>query len=143
MTADILKPVIVLVLWSLVMLAWLVIVRLPALKKAGIDITTVRGGNLGALDKRLEQEAQWPAHNYAHLMEQPTLFYAVALVLAMIGQGNGLNATLAWAYVALRVVHSIVQATVNRVLFRFVLFALSTLALLALAVHAAAALFHA
>ena len=141
MTIEILKPVVILVLWSLVMLAWLIVIRMPALKKAGIDVTTVRGGTSAVLDQRLEQKAQWPAHNYAHLMEQPTLCYAVALVLALTGQGAGVNATIAWAYVALRVAHSIVQATFNRVLFRFLLFALSTLALLALAVRAALTMF--
>ena len=89
----------------------------------------------------LPREIQWKAHNYNHLHEAPTLFYAVALVLAIIGQGDGLNATIAWIYVALRVVHSIWQATVNRVMVRFALFALSSLALIALIVHAAIAVF--
>ncbi len=141
MQSEILKPIVVLVAWSLVMLVWLVIVRLPAMKKAGIDINKVRGGRPGGLDAVLEEKAQWPAHNYIHLMEQPTIFYAVALVLAMIGQGDGLNATIAWAYVAFRIGHSLVQATFNRVAVRFVLFGLSTLALLALTLHAGIAVF--
>ena len=118
MHAAILKPVIVLVAWSLVMLGWLVVVRMPALRRAGVDIRTVTG-------------------NYNHLMEQPTLFYAVALTLAISGTGDGLNATLAWAYVALRVAHSLVQAIHNRVVIRFGLFALSTVSLATLTVHAA------
>ena len=140
MTAAILQPVVALALWSIVMLGWLVAVRVPALKKAGIDLGTVRGGNSAGLDRVLDQKTQWPAHNYAHLMEQPTLFYAVALVLALIGQGNGLNAALAWAYVAVRIAHSVVQATVNRVFYRFLLFALSSMFLAALAIRAALAL---
>jgi hypothetical protein len=142
MTSEILKPVVVLIAWSLVMLVWMVVVRLPAMKAAGIDLSKARGGKPGALDGVVPEAAQWPAHNYIHLMEQPTLFYAVALVLAMVGQGDGLNATIAWAYVVLRIAHSIVQATVNRILVRFVLFALSSLALIALALHAAMAVFH-
>ena len=141
MTTEILKPVVVLVLWSLAMLAWLIVVRIPALKRAGIDLRKLRGSRPGALDGRLEDQAQWPAHNYIHLMEQPTLFYAVALVLAVAGHGDGWNAALAWAYVGLRVVHSILQATVNRILYRFQLFALSSAVLLALAVRATIALF--
>mgnify|MGYP003390564183 FL=1 len=50
--------------------------------------------------------------------------------------GGGLNAQIAWAYVGLRILHSLVQATVNRVLWRFGIFALASLALLALCVHA-------
>jgi hypothetical protein len=76
-----------------------------------------------------------------HLVEQPTIFYAVALVLAVTDTGDGLNAAIAWVYVGLRVAHSIVQATFNRILVRFVLFALSSLALMALTLHAAMVVF--
>jgi hypothetical protein len=104
--------------------------------------TRRRQGWTGArLEALLPPETQWKAHNYNHLHEAPTLFYAVSLVLAIIGQGDGLNATIAWIYVGLRVVHSIWQATVNRVMVRFALFALSSLALIALIVHAAVAVF--
>ena len=92
-------------------------------------------------DDILPASVQWKAHNYNHLHEAPTVFYAVAIVLAMIGQGDGLNATIAWAYVALRVVHSLVQATVNKVMVRFMVFSLSSLALMALVLHAALAVF--
>ena len=136
MIPEILKPVAVLIMWSLVMLVWMVIVRLPAMKRAGIDINKAVGGSPGALDGVIDQKAQWPAHNYIHLMEQPTLFYAVALLLALVGWGNGLNATIAWAYVILRIAHSLLQATVNIIRYRFLLFALSTLCLLALSLHA-------
>ncbi len=142
MTPEILKPVAVLIAWSLVMLAWMVVARLPAMKRAGIDLKTARGGRPGGLDGVVDERAQWPAHNYIHLMEQPTLFYAVALLLAFAGVGDGINATIAWVYVALRIVHSILQATVNIIRFRFVLFALSTLALIALTIHALAVVFH-
>jgi hypothetical protein len=142
MQSEILKPVVALVAWSLVMLAWLFVVRLPALRRAGIDLSRVSGGRPGMLDKLLPEREQWPAHNYIHLMEQPTLFYAIALALALMGQGGGINAGLAWAYVALRVAHSVVQATFNRILVRFLLFALSSLVLMALTLHAAIAAFH-
>ncbi|HEX8384291.1 MAG TPA: MAPEG family protein [Sphingomonas sp.] len=141
MNSEILRPVVVLIAWSLVMLVWMVVVRLPAMRKAGIDLGKARGGKPGALDGVVPDEAQWPAHNYMHLMEQPTLFYAVALTLALIGAGDGLNAMIAWAYVLLRIGHSIVQATANIIRFRFALFALSSLALIALTLHAAIAVF--
>ena len=142
MLPEILKPVAVLIAWSLVMLVWMVIVRLPAMKKAGIDINKAVGGKPGALDGVVDDKAQWPAHNYIHLMEQPTLFYAVALLLASAGWGNGVNATIAWVYVGLRIAHSLLQATVNIIRYRFLLFALSTLALVALSLHALIAVFH-
>jgi hypothetical protein len=89
----------------------------------------------------LPREVQWKAHNYNHLHEAPTLFYAVAIVLAYAGHGEGLNVTLAWAYVVLRVVHSLVQATVNKVAVRFALFSLSSLVLAWLIVNAAIVVF--
>lgn len=141
MHSEILKPVAVLIAWTLVMLVWAVLARMPALKRAGIDIMKVRGGKPGGLDGVVEDTAQWPIHNYMHLVEQPTLFYAVCLLLAVIGWGDGLNAWIAWAYVLLRIAHSILQATVNIVRYRFVLFALSTLCLVALTLHALIALF--
>lgn len=142
MHSEILKPMVVLIAWTLVMLIWLVATRLPAMKAAGIDITKLTGGKGADADGILPASAQWKAHNYNHLMEQPTLFYAVCLVIAVTGTGNGLNAWIAWAYVALRIVHSLWQATVNKVSIRFLLFALATLCLVALTLHAAMAVFH-
>ena len=136
MTSEILKPVAVLIAWSLVMLVWMVVVRLPAMKKAGIDINKVVGSKPGMLDSIVDPKAQWPAHNYMHLMEQPTLFYAVALMLAFSGMGNGLNAMIAWGYVVLRIAHSLLQVTTNIIRYRFALFALSSLCLIALSLHA-------
>ena len=141
MQSQILAPVVALVVWSLLVLLWVVVTRMPALKAAGIDLSKARGGKPGGLDGVLPDETQWKAHNYIHLMEQPTLFYAVCLALALLGAGDGLNATLAWAYVALRVVHSLVQGTSNIIRYRFMLFALSTLALIALTARAAALFF--
>ena len=136
MTSEILKPVAVLIAWSLIMLVWMVVVRLPAMKKAGIDINKVVGSKPGMLDSIVDPKAQWPAHNYMHLMEQPTLFYAVALMLAFSGMGNGLNAMIAWGYVVLRIAHSLLQVTTNIIRYRFALFALSSLCLIALSLHA-------
>jgi hypothetical protein len=138
--SPIFAPAIVLVLWSLVMLGWLAITRLPAMAKAGIQLTTVVGARGANLEGVLPDRINWKAHNYAHLMEQPTLFYATVIILGVSGQGDGLNLQLAWAYVVLRIVHSIVQATWNRVAVRFTLFCLATVALLALALRAAMSL---
>ena len=125
------------------MWVWMLMTRMPALKAAGVDIRVLTGTTVADAARALPAKAQWPAHNYNHLMEQPTLLYTISLTLALTGWGNGLNAALAWGYVALRIAHSIVQATINRVAPRFALFTLSTLCLLALTVHAAIAVFHA
>ncbi len=141
MHSPILAPVVALVIWSLIMLLWMLATRIPAMGAAGIDLKTVRGGKPGALDGVLPDAAQWKAHNYIHLMEQPTLFYAVCGVLALAEAGGGLNLTLAWAYVALRVIHSLVQATANIIALRFTMFALSSAALVWLTINAALAVF--
>jgi len=136
-----LQPVVILIGWTLVMWAWMVLVRMPALKAAGIDLGKLTGGKGSDADRVLPAKAQWPSHNYNHLLEQPTIFYAVALVIALSGTGHGVNVWLAWGYVVLRIAHSIVQATFNRVAVRFALFILSTLCLVALTLHAAMAVF--
>jgi hypothetical protein len=138
---DILQPVVALLAWTMVMWVWMYATRIPAMNKAGIDAKNLVGSNGASLRAELPDTVSWKADNYNHLHEAPTLFYAVAIVLAIIGQGDGFNTLLAWAYVALRVAHSIVQATVNRVLIRFALFALSSLVLMALILHAAIAVF--
>jgi hypothetical protein len=89
----------------------------------------------------LPPPVRWKADNYNHLMEQPTLFYAVVLALVLAGGGSGAEVALAWAYTGLRVVHSLVQALVNRIEVRFVLFILSSLALIGLIVSAAQRVF--
>ena len=139
MPSPILQPVVALVLWSFVMWAWLYATRIPAIQaiKAPMPSETT-GAELNAL---LPARVRWKADNYNHLMEQPTLFYAVALVLAFAGAGQGISAWLAWAYVALRVVHSLVQALANVILLRFAVFMVASLVLLALAVRAALAVF--
>ena len=141
--SPILGPIVALVAWSLVMMLWMAATRLPAMSRKGIRIGTLVGGRGADLDGVLEDSIQWKSHNYAHLMEQPTVFYAVALSLALMDQGDGLNLTLAWIYVGLRIVHSLVQAIFNRVLVRFLLFLLSSLALVGLTIHAAAVLLNA
>jgi hypothetical protein len=140
-TSPIFAPAIALVLWSLVMLGWLALTRLPAMARAGVSLTTVVGARGANLEGVVPDKVNWKAHNYTHLMEQPTLFYATVVILGVIGQGHGLNLQLAWAYVGLRIVHSLVQATWNRVAVRFTLFSLSTAALLLLALNAARVMF--
>ena len=139
MDAEILKPAVALVVWSLVMWVWLYATRIPAMRKARIrlDPTLPRDQITG----RLPAPVRWKADNYNHLMEQPTLFYAVVMVLAIAGAGEELNLGLAWAYVALRVAHSLWHALFNVMMVRFAIFTAASLVLSALAIRAAMAVF--
>jgi len=130
-------PIVALVLWSFVMWAWLYATRIPAMSAAKVQLDP---RNKDLLDQ-LPPEVNWKADNYNHLMEQPTLFYATALVLALTDGGDRLDAWLAWSYVAIRVVHSLVQATVNVIPARFGVFMVGSVVLLAMAVRAAWAVF--
>ena len=135
MHSPLFAPVMALVLWTLVMCGWLYATRIPAIVKAKIVFDPTQPA--AAFHAQLPPSVRWKADNYDHLLLQPTLFYAVALVLVLTGQADGLNVGLAWLYVALRVAHSLVQATVNVIMIRFSVFAVATLVLLALAVRAA------
>src|SRR3954471_10126411 len=129
--SPILAPVVALVAWTLVMLVWMAVARRRAFAKMGISWGSIPRGSRGVnLDGKAPDEAQWPSHNYNHLMEQPTIFYAIALTLALMDMGYGINLWLAWGYVGLRVLHSIVQSTLNVVAIRFPIFALASLCLL-------------
>ena len=140
--SPLLAPIVALVAWSLVMYIWMYAVRLPAMKRAGISLKGRRGTRGGALEGVIPDEANWKAHNYAHLMEQPTIFYAIVIALILMGFDHPINVYLAWAYVGLRVVHSLIQATVNIVAYRFLIFTLSSLCLIGLTTHAAIFLIH-
>lgn len=139
--SAILGPIVALAAWTMIIWIWMYATRLPAMGRAGIDaknmVGSTGGGLRGDLIAKGEERASWVADNYNHLHEAPTIFYAMCLVLAMIGQGDNLNATIAWVYVGLRVAHSLLQILSNRVIVRFVLFALSTVALMMLITHAA------
>jgi hypothetical protein len=132
-------PVIALVMWSFVMWAWLYATRIPAIGKYKVVMDPHRPPS--EFHAQLPAEVRWKADNYNNLMEQPTLFYAVAITLAVIGEANAANLTLAWLYVALRVVHSLVQATTNIIIVRFSVFMIASVVLLILTIRAALVVF--
>ncbi len=142
---EILQPVAVLAAWTMAMWVWMYVTRIPAMSAAKIDSKTLVGGTGKSLDEVLPSRVQWIAQNYNHLHEAPTVFYAVALASAIVGGwvGSGFNAKIAWAYVILRIAHSLVQAISNRVIIRFALFALSSLCLMAMTLHLLIAVFRA
>ena len=137
---GILQPVVALAAWTMVMWTWMYGTRIPAMVALKVDPDSLARDPEAKLDKLLPPQVQWKAHNYNHLHEAPTVFYAVAIVLAITGQGDGYNAWFGWLYVALRVAHSLVQATVNVIVLRFAIFAVSSLVLIVLIVRAALAL---
>ena len=133
---PILGPAAVLVLWSLVVLAWVTATRFPAFAKAGVNLgNTPRGARYADVEKNMPAKVNWVSHNYTHLMEQPTIFYAVVAILAIAGDSNAVNLYAAWGYVVLRIVHSLWQGLVNIVRIRIVLFLLSSVCLAVLAIN--------
>ena len=135
MNLELLAPAAALAVWSMVVLVWMAATRLPALAKLKLDPDKSRGGRGNDLDGVLPGSIQWKAHNYNHLMEQPTVFYPVVVMLALVG-GNQTDLYLAWGYVAVRVMHSFWQALVNTIPVRLTLFSISSILLAALAVRA-------
>jgi hypothetical protein len=139
MTSPIIAPALALVLWTYAMWLWMYFTRVPATIKMKMvfDQTLPNGQQMSELPARV----RWKADNYNHLLEQPVLFYATIMILALIGEGHGLNVTLAWAYVGARVVHSLHQALWNKIEVRFAIFVVSSLIGLSLAVRAACVVF--
>jgi len=135
---PILAPAALLVLWTLIVLVWLGITRLRTFNKAGITIKNMRlGARMSDVEKEaLPARASWVSNNYAHLMEQPTIYYAVVAILAIVGDTSQLSLAAAWGYFGFRVAHSIWQCCVNIVAVRVMLFALSTACLWILVIRA-------
>ncbi len=138
-STPILTPLVVLVAWSMVMWLWMYATRLPAMM--AMDMKPDPNAPRGEQMNTLPASVRWKADNYNHLMEQPTVFYAIVLALALLGYGEGINLVLAWAYVGIRIVHSLLQALVNKIEVRFLLFFLSSLALIGLTFNALRAVF--
>jgi hypothetical protein len=132
-----LTPVIALVTWTLIVWFWMYALRIPAMQAAQIDADDARHpGSLNILPSGARQVAD----NYNHLHEQPTVFYALAFYCQLAGTADATNLGLAWSYVGLRVLHSLIQNTINRVMLRFTVFALSSLVLIAITVRCLLAL---
>jgi hypothetical protein len=136
---SILVPVLALVVWSLIVWIWMYATRIPAMTASKLDPQMAR--HPGSLDV-LPNPARQVADNYNHLMEQPTIFYVLVFYIFLVNHDSGFAVALAWAYVALRVVHSLVQNTINVVNLRFLVFATSTLVLMVLAGREVFALIH-
>ena len=141
--SPILAPVVALVAWTILVMLWMVITRFAEFKRLGITPDKIPNGARGVdLEGRADPKVMWKSHNYTHLLEQPTIFYAIALTLAMMDFGGGINYWLAWGYVGLRIVHSLIQCTINIVPIRLAVFTLASLCLIGLTTHAGLRILH-
>ena len=132
------QPMLSLIIWTAVVWCLMYATRLPAMHRAGIDARVIkRKEDLDSLPTPVKQVAD----NYNHLHEQPTIFYALALMTQVTGLNDSRNVALAWSYVGLRVAHSIVQCFFNYVPLRFSVFVLSSVTLFALIGRVAVAIF--
>lgn len=136
---EILAPVVALVLWTMVMWCWMYATRVPAILKSGMEMDADIPN--GVQMSQLPAVVRWKADNYNHLLQQPILFYVVCFTLALTGAGSGLGLTLAWCYVASRVIHSLHQSLWNKIELRFGIFVASSLILWAMAIHLALQVF--
>ncbi len=138
MPMSTLTPVLALIAWTFVLWIWMYATRIPAMRAAGLRPATVkRKQDLDVLPLSVQQIAD----NYNHLHEQPTVFYALAIYSHLAGTADAINVTLAWVYVALRIVHSLIQCTSNFIPARFAVFGLASLMLMAMTVRNIIALF--
>lgn len=128
----ILFPLLALIGWTFVMWVWMYVTRVPAMQRLNIDVDELSKTGAPLV---LPAEVARVADNYNHLHEQPTLFYALVLAAAMFGAVDSLQVALAWGYVAVRVVHSLLQAIRNPILVRFIVFVLASLLLFVLFVR--------
>ena len=123
----ILQPVFVVALLTVVITLWVLFTRIPAMYRLRIHPQKVQ--DTSKFKDLLPPEISRIANNYNNLFEQPTLFYAVAIAIALLGHVDLIHVYCAWVYAVLRIIHSLVQATVDIVRIRFVVFALSWLVL--------------
>jgi len=135
-------PIVALVSWTLVVQAWMFATRFRELGALGISLKGRRGSSTrNALENVFPDAVNWKAHNYANLMEQPTIFYAIVLALVVLDLRAPVDTWLAWTYVASRIAHSLIQATVNIVTYRLAAFVAGSLCVTLLAGHALSAIF--
>lgn len=125
-----LTPVLLLITWTLVMWVWLYATRIPAMVKGKINADKAAEKSAGYLDELLPYKVRVVADNYNHLHEQPTLFYALMVFAALTGGGDTIMLYLAYAYLGLRIVHTMAQVVLRKIIPRFIVFSISTLVLI-------------
>lgn len=132
MYQSMMVPLLALVCWTLVMWVWMYATRIPAMQKAGINAVKLKEkSEMDVLPRSVRQIAD----NHNHLHEQPVLFYALVTYSHLIGVGDAINIGFAWTYVILRIIHSLVQSTINFIPLRFAIYTLATLCLFVIAIR--------
>ena len=125
---DVLNPMLAMISWSGCVVAMLMATRIPVVLKYWGKLQQAMHSD--EMRPKLPARMRYVTDNYNHLLEQPTLFYATVVYIHLAGTATALTVSLAWAYAATRVVHSVVQLSVNNVSWRAAVFALSSLILL-------------
>ena len=131
-STALLQPVIVLGLWSVVMMVVTIASRVSYM--SNLDIAPEEAKHTSDISSKLPSNVRQIGDNYNHLHEQPTVFYAVAIAVALSGHGEGVQVLLAWAYVILRIIHSLIQSIYNNVMHRFIVFFISGILIGAMAI---------
>ena len=123
---PLLPPLLAMVALTLLVWIRLYAVRLPEMRRSRIDPQQLAG----SADKHLLKDTR-ASDNFINLFEVPVLFYALVLATVSAGVQDPVLVGLAWAFVGLRGLHSLIQCSYNRVVHRFIAYALATLALFA------------
>ena len=118
-----LTPIFVLVLWTFTVFLVLAFGRIKYTKNPQ------DAAHSKDLKGTMPDWVERAADNYNHLFEQPVAFYALTLCIAVINDFDSFMVQLAWAFVVLRIMHSLVQLTFNLVLLRFFIFVMGWLVL--------------
>ena len=134
---GLLGAVVALGLLQFVMMLWLYGTRIPALVAGGIKAQDATPEML----RKLPKEARNVAANYNNLFEAPTLFFALVIVIVLLGKADNLYLAAAWAYVILRAAHSAIQSTSNIIMWRSTVFGLSWLVMGAMLLRCALSFF--
>lgn len=133
----ILYPVFALALWTSLVLLQIPIARFRAAFRREIVANDFKYGESSSVPIYVSI----PNRNYMNLLEFPVLFYIVCMLIFVTDSASPVMLSIAWSYVALRVIHSAIHLSYNHVIHRLIAFAISNLALISLWVLAALQIF--
>jgi hypothetical protein len=134
MSIPIIQPVLALMLLTMVVWIYMYIRRISYISQHRLDPSSINSPE--ALTAALPADVNAPSNNLKNLFELPVIFYAVCLFLATT-EADATFVNLAWAYVALRAIHSLIHCTINLVPYRFLAYLLSSLVLWAIVIRSA------
>ncbi len=121
----ILMPMLALIAWTMLVLLLIPYVRIKAVRNAVVSPGDFRYGE----SSKVPPQLCLPNRNYMNLLELPMLFYIASLTMVVTGTATPTLLALGWAYVGLRVVHSVIHIAYNNVIHRLIAFTLSNIAL--------------